>query len=148
MPPYSSIRTFITALQTGRTNITESLERLMSDHAALRQHPHFQDFRRGRAADAPMPAWTKAALRASGMKNEEIAHIDGWPDLEKDVVRAVMAGAVDAERTVHFFWELHRGAAAQTEIIDPDEWGDVTVIFRSPRAGVQLSANNSVDVQV
>ena len=139
MPPYSTLRTFITSLQTGRTNITESLERLMSDHGALKQHPHFQDLRQGGAADSPMPVWARAALRASGMSKDEVDHIDRWPDPQKDAVRGALVTAVDGARAVHFLWELYDGNDAETEVRDPDASGGITIIFRSPRSGVQLT---------
>src|SRR2546426_10801189 len=106
MPPYSTLKTFVQALQTGRTNITECLERYFNNFPAVSGHPHFADLQQPGAVDRPMPAWARQVLRGAGMSDAEVSHIDRWPDGEKEKVRAAVVDAVQNTRRMRFAWEL------------------------------------------
>lgn len=147
MPPFSTIRTFVKALQTGRTNITESLDRLMTNPSRHQQHPQFSEITSAQALDT-LPAWVRQLLRDHGMTDPEMDHIDAWPNGQKELVRQKVVAAVQSDRQVHFLWELHDDATPANDIQDPDAAGHITIRFRSPRHGVKLSSITFGDIKV
>ncbi len=147
MPPFSTIRTFAKALQTGRTNMTESLDRLMTNPSRHQQNPHFSEVTSAHALDT-LPAWVRQLLRDHGMTDPEMDHIDAWPNDQKELVRQKIVAAVQSDRQVHSLWELHDGAIPVNDIQDPDTAGDITITFRSPRQDVKLSAITFGDVKL
>ncbi len=139
MPPFSTVRTFVTALQSGQTNITRALDRLLTNPGRHRTNPNFASFRNRQAANAPLPPWLRGLLRGEGVSDPEVEHIDAWPDDQKEPVRDKTVEAILGDRRMRFFWELYDGPAPDTLIEDPDPTGGITVRFRSPRSRVRLS---------
>lgn len=142
MPPYSTLKTFVTSLKTGRTNITESLDRLMTNPGRHLTHAHFADLQVENAFNAPLPGWARTALRSSGMTEPEIDHIDVWPDVQKEAVRQKMVAAIESDRPIRFRWELYGGDAPVNEAGEDQETGATVIVFRSPGNGVKLSPLN------
>ena len=135
MPEKSTIKKFVAALQTGRTNTTRALEELWAargtlDAAKLAVLPTI--------GLTPLEPWLRQELAARGLSEPELVHLDRWPDPEKRAVRAKLVSVVGDSRPVHFSWELHRGDNEDHEIQDPDATGDITIIFRSPRRKVAI----------
>lgn len=146
MPAYSTLRTFINAVRTGRTNITETLDKLMTNPARHKLNTNELTLRQEHSLDAPLPDWMRRILKTAGMSDAEVSHLDIWPDDKKEEVRTVVVQAIDANLPVRFFWELHDGATPDNVISQrEDGW---TVRFRSPAAGVRLSHVNLGSVHV
>lgn len=145
MPPFSKIQTFVEALRTGRTNMTESLDRLMTNPSRHQRHPRFSEITSAHALDT-LPAWVRQLLRDHRMTDPEMDHIDAWPNDQKELVRQKMVAAVQTGRQVHSWWRLHDGATSVSDIQDPDAAGDITITFRSPRQGLKVS-NGDIKVE-
>lgn len=145
MPPYSTLRTFVNALKSGETNITRSLEKLVNDGSRRQKYADWVD--KPGALDGEFPAWLRTELVQAGMKQEEIEHIEAWPDSQKDVARAQVSAAVKDKRPVRFSWELWEGKHAESEVRrDADQ--EMRVVFKSPRDGVELGLVNFGGVKV
>lgn len=142
MPPYCSMRVFIDALNTGRTNVTRALDTLAATQG-LAAHADFAALSsEGALSSAPgagssaLPAWARSHLR--GLSASELRHIDAWPDAHKELVRQALVAGIQG-RKVRFAWELHSGDADETQVEGLEGAGDVTVTFRSPRGRVRMS---------
>ena len=158
MPPYTTIKTFMDALMTGRTNTTKALDALLQrnlqadqeDWARLQQ-PHSLD--KPGSAKIPEgiePGWWKDYLREKvlpTLSKGELDHIDAWPEEQKEQVRATIVAAKSDSRTVHFFWELHGGKKEDTQI-DVPAHGDITITFRNPRDRLEVSGLTWGDIKV
>jgi hypothetical protein len=138
MPPYTTLRDFISALATGDTNITRVLEQLAND-ATLRK-----DVNATASINKPngfddLPGWFSTACVQRGMNEDEVNHIAAWPNPQKETVRSQIAAAWSQNRPIHFSWELYEGDDALSELRrDPDS--EVRIVFRSPRKGVHLDS--------
>jgi hypothetical protein len=142
LPPYCSVRVFIEAINTGRTNVTRALDTLAATRS-LAAHADFATLsNEGALSSAPgagssaLPAWAKSHL--PGLSASELRHIDAWPDPQKELVRQALVAGIQG-RNVHFTWELHNGDADETQVEGLEGAGDVTVTFRSPRGRVKMS---------
>lgn len=137
MPAYSTLRTFVKSLQTGQTNITDTLDKLLSDQPALRSNRNWLTFKNTpNLLDNPVPAWLRALLKANGMRDIEIDHIDQhWPPDEKEKARQWIAYAIDHGQPLTFNWELHEGKNA----INVQRNAGARIVFLSPRDGVRIS---------
>lgn len=147
MPPGTTLRTFIDAIQTGQTKTTKALDDFFKNPGSLQDHPYRNDFRTVGAFNI-LPAWARSEFQNVGLSNVELAHIDSWPNDLKDNVRAKLDQAIHYNRNaVHFFWQPYPGSSEDAEIIDPDQNGDVTIIFKSPRNKITQTATQvTVDV--
>jgi hypothetical protein len=147
MPPGTRLRTFIEAIQTGTTRTTRALDVFFTDPGRHQNHPHRNDFKTPGAFNM-LPQWARTGLRAA-LSDLELAHIDSWPDEQKEAVRDAVDKAInDKRRAVHFFWLPSTLAAETTEIIDPDGAGDITIKFFSPRQMIRVVGNDEVTVDV
>ena len=140
MPPSTTIRHFINALKSGRTNITEALDGLFNDPAFLATYPQFATAN----FDAPLPDWARTALSSRNVSSDEIDHIDAWPG--KEALRQQVLQALQAGAGLQFFWEVHRGADEENVVAAGA--GNTTGTFRSPGNTVRLSFITFGDVQV
>src|SRR5438309_5670166 len=145
MPAYSTIHSFINAIKSGNTNITQCLERLAND-VAKRQKYH-ADISAPHGAVGHLPGWLRNEMVQTGMSQPEVDHVERWPDDEKEKARVQIVEAIRDERVIHFSWELYDGDRPLTEVRrDPNQ--DVRLVFRSPREGVKLSLLNFGDISV
>lgn len=142
MPPTTSVRTFIRALQTGRTRITAALDELLKVQN-LGNNQFFEDFSQPGALNGELPQYLRDALIERGLSEEELQHMDHWPDAKKELVRQAIVDAITNERGVKFEWELHSGGQSENAIQIEDDQTKVT--FRSPRAGLNLTATGTVE---
>ena len=148
MPPGTRVRTFIEALQSGRTNTTKALDAVFTRPGSLQNHPHRNDFRTAGAFNI-LPAWARSEFQQAGLSNVELAHIDSWPTHLTDAVRTSLNDAIQNNRNaVHFFWEPYDGNVEDTQIIDPDANGDITIKFRSPRKNIRQVGADDITVDV
>ncbi|MEX0682544.1 MAG: hypothetical protein WD904_03015 [Dehalococcoidia bacterium] len=139
MPPYSTLRTFIDALRTGETNITQCLENV-TNNRALRD-AHLAEVQTPNAFDGALPQWLCDALDQAGMSNDEIRHIERWPAREKEIVRQQVALSIGDNRTLRYGWELQDGDAPVSDVRVQNS-NEAVIIFRSPRSGVHLKTVN------
>ncbi len=136
--------TFVDILRTGRTKITKALDTLFADPGRLRSDPNFAEMQKEAAADGnahfdSLPTWAKKRLESFLNAKDHArlcAHIDAWPNDQKEKVRKKLVQAIDENRRVRFFWELHRGENRATEIFDPGEGREIIITFRSPRKSI------------
>ena len=142
MPAYSNLSTFIKTLKTGETNITKTFRKALRKEGV--------DLIRERSSvDPHLSDDLKAILAKHGMKPEEIDHVENeWPPEKRNEARMWVVGAVDADRSVAFSWELFAGKNPANGMDDPGAPDPVRVTFRSPRKGVQLSWLNYGQVNV
>lgn len=147
MPPYTTLRDFISALASGDTNITRVLELLANDGKMKTDPAASADIGRPNSFDQ-LPEWFNTACIQRGMTQPEVNHIAAWPNPQKETVRSQIAAAWSENRPIRFGWELHAGDEAASEVRrDPDQ--TVRVVFRSPRKGVRLTSKiNSGNVKV
>jgi hypothetical protein len=147
LPPYSTLRTFIQALEDGNTNITRVLTILM--HYPSRWQPNVADI----TVD-PLSPFLKDLFSAPGMmKPIEIEHIeDAWPMEQKEELRDNVLQAIEIGRRMVFKWMLKKDPPAETEIVWPPDSAPLTVpivvTFRSPRPGVQFSGEEGSEDDV
>ena len=143
MPAYSTLRTFIDSLRTGETNITRCLE-------ALLNNPNKRNDRAGeiRTLDVsqPFPEWLRQEFLGSGMKMQEVEHIERWPQAGKELVRRELEAAITSNGTLRFTWEIFGGDQPETHV-ERDGQG-ARIVFRSPRKGVHLSHMNYGEIHV
>ena len=137
MPPYSRLQTFVDALKTGETNITQSLDRLVNDDRKREAHV---DFVTTANAFASFPDWLRDELANAGMRPEEIDHIERWPNEEKGLVRIQIVHAIRDNRPLRFGWELYDGGRPVTDV-RRQPGRDARVVFRSPRTGVRVDGD-------
>jgi hypothetical protein len=143
MPPTTSVRTFIRALQTGRTRITAALDDLLS-HSGLADNDFFDAFSQPGALNGDLPDYLREAMMKRGLSEEEVLHMSHWPDDQKELLRQALVVAINDARTVRFEWELHSGADSDNPIHSAED-GDMKVTFRSPRSQLRLAATGSVE---
>ena len=142
MPVYSSVKAFIDSLKTGDTNTTKTFTR------ALRARGVSAISDRS-SVDPNLSAELKRILARFGMKPEEIAHVENeWPAEKRNQVRLWILAAVAANRKVAFSWELFAGADTANRREQPATPEPITIVFRSPRAGVRLSPGRSAQIHV
>jgi hypothetical protein len=137
MPPYSSLRTFIQALTTGRTNITYVLEQMASDPGCKQRLAG--EIAQPGAFSHPISQTLHQELIQSGMTEPEVAHMERWPNEQKESVRTQIDSAWKNGQPLHFSWELHDGDDPATEL-RRDANQDVRIVFRSPRKGVRITS--------
>ena len=145
MPPYSTIRTFVEALQTGRTNITRALDELLENPGSKQNDPDFPHMRSEGALNG-MPGWLRGRLTPR-LRPPEIDHIGRWPDAQKEKARREIVTSINDDRHTTFEWEVYAGPTPSVEV-RPGPSGGVVIVFRSPRAGLRLVEPSSGEVVV
>jgi hypothetical protein len=144
LPPNSTLRTFVHALETGDTNITRVLTILM--HYPTKWQPNVADI----TVD-PLSTFLRDLFSAPGrMKLEEIDHIeDAWPMEQKEELRTQVLQAIQVGRRMVFKWGPTSGETPETDIVWPPDNAPpgvpIIVTFRSPRPGIQLSGEDGND---
>jgi len=148
MPPVSTVRTFIEALRTGRTNITRALDQLLANPGSLQDDPDYPGVQQQGALNG-MPEWLRARLTqppvAPPLRPQEIDHIERWPNGQKEIVRAEIVTSIQQNRRTTFAWEHYRGSAPVNEV-RPGPGGGIEIVFRSPGANITLTAAGEIDV--
>jgi len=145
MPPPTTMRTFLEAIRSGRTNTTEALDMLFASPAAVRAHPNFTDLQAPGMLNMLQP-WARAELRRLGVGSEELAHIDDWPNNQKEIVRQKLVDAMNGNKPVEFSWKVYPGATEDTSIDEGP--AKVTITFFSPESKVRATGPDSVSVDV
>jgi hypothetical protein len=145
MPPRTSIRTFIRALQTGETKATRALTRVFTSPGELAGRGWFDEFQGNEGAlDGPLPPYVRDELPE--LDEDDIGHMGMWPDTQKRILRLALVQAIQQDRNVRFFWELHAGSTSINEIANLTGEGDIVVTFRSPRANLGLAVTSISEV--
>jgi len=156
MPEYSTIRAFITAVQTRRTKATKVLDALLGNPSAYQGSSLLQNLRTWDANG--LPGWAREELRKPGLSDsglrvseEELDHIARWPTGEKAKVRDAIVQAVDNNKSIAFFWELYNHETDSiTDVSGAGDAGGITVRFLSPRGKIRKSdlAYGSINVDI
>ncbi len=134
----STLRTYIESLQSGNTNITRVLDKLM--HYPRKWRPNTGDI-----TVNPLSQFVIEQFSAPGrMTPEEITHIvNEWPMDQKEALQTEVLLAIEEDRRMIFKWGVTNASTPSTEIIWPPDSAPmsvpVKVIFRSPRAGILFS---------
>ncbi len=140
MPPGTTIRTFIEALQNRETHFTEVADAIFSNPGNVPNLPRgaaaWAQFQQANALNRPLrqtSADIAEFLVDRGMTQAEVNHIDKWDDSLKETLRGRLAKAIrDNEPAMKFYWELHGGANEDADIQDH------SIVFKSPKEGVTL----------
>ncbi len=144
MPQTSTVKEFVTALRTRESKTTKALTKYFTGPGRHRDRlPAFS--RRG--ALNILPSWARRDLRALGLENKELSHINQWPNGQKEEVRKALVTAIENNRNVRFFWELHGGRTEETEVTDSGK-GAITIVFRSPQRNTRVSTASSTFSQI
>ncbi len=157
MPDHTPITKFIKTLRTRKTDITRSLDELfdMKYRNDLKNHPDIGTFKGTPNVLNTLPQWARDALQRpprpgvirDPVSNEELDHIDNWPNDQKEKVRVKLAHAIDNDRAVVFFWELYRGGVEHVAIDDPPNGEPISITFSSPFDNV-TEATGEIKVKV
>lgn len=157
MPDHTPIKKFIKTLRTRKTDITRSLDELfdMAYRDELKNHPDIGTFKSTPDVLDTLLPWAREALQRpprpgvirDPVSDEELDHIDSWPNDQKEKVRAKLAYAIDNGRAVFFFWELYRGDVEHVAIDDPPNGDAIGITFYSPFDNV-TEATGDVKVKV
>jgi len=147
MPTGTTPAELLQAQITGITKTTRVLDALMEA-----QDP---DVIAGLRQPGPIDQhWLRIVLQLPGganpelnMKPEELDHVIGWPDTQKELVRAAVLNAFDNNRNVRFRWRLGKCATETTEIRDPGV-ADIVITFCSPDSRKRQRAQNDIHVDV
>ena len=149
MPPNSTLKTYLQAVNTGDTNITRVLTILMHYPAQWQPHPP-DDFQ----VDPTLSDFLKDEFKKPGrMTLAEIDHIENqWPMALKENLRTHVLQAIEAGRPMVFKWGPTPGQAAATDIVWPPSNAPLTVpvrvTFRSPAEGIAFSGEEGNDDDV
>jgi len=146
MPAYTNLRTFINALKTGRTHITDCLDRFFQDAATVQSHRRYAEFAAGDWSGGP-PPWLGEFLDEIGLTPPEREHVLRWSPAELERTRATAAGAAAAGQAPTFRWGLHDGAAPLA-VPRSGSRGNPEVLFQSPGASLRLTSINYGEVYV
>ena len=165
MPDSTPIKKFIESLRTGKTDITNALDKIFdmgyrADLLACADpdltQPDLDNFRDETGQPNhldTLPNYANAMLQSRGVNIGEIDHINDWPPGQKKRVREKLVEALDPAkpRAVYFFWELYNGAFENVHIEDHGPGSDIIITFKSPRKNVQATPSKTgivEDVQV
>jgi len=150
MPPTTSIQTFIEALRTKQTKLTQRFDGLMerpggrgrslspTELGALSQAGAFA---------GPVPEWPLREDISAGLTQAEIDHLEEWPAGEREKARAAVVSAIHADRDIRFYWDLYDGATPITEVQRLTGL-PIIVTFKTPRPMVQVEQDASGEVIV
>jgi len=144
MPAFTKLRTFVNALKTGRTHITDCFDDFFQDPATVLAHPNFTAFS---TVWSVTPAWLPGFLDSIGLTPEERDHVLAWPLAELETARATAAGAVAAGQAPTFRWVLYDGAAPKS-LARTGAGGNPEVLFQSPGASLRLTQINYGEIYV
>jgi hypothetical protein len=157
MPDHTPITKFIKTLRTRKTDITRSLDEIfdMTYRDELKNDPNIDRFKNTADVLNTLPQWARDVLQRpprpgiirDPVSDEEIDHINDWPDDQKERVRLKLVEAIDNDRGVHFFWELYRGDVEHVAIDDPASGEDLNIIFYSPYDNI-TEATGEIKVRV
>jgi len=157
MPDHTPISKFIKTLRTRKTDITRSLDELfdLANRDDLKNDPNIDTFKNTPYVLDVLPQWARDALQRpprpgvfrDPVSDEELEHIDSWPNDQKEKVRLALANAVNTDRAACFFWELYRGDVEHVAVDDPSEGGSVNIVFYSPYMNI-TEATGDIKIRV
>jgi hypothetical protein len=146
MPAYTKLRTFVNALKTAQTHITECLDLYFSDLTTVQGHGHFADLMNGNFS-AGLPNWFGDFLDEIGLTEAERNHVLAWPPAEIEKARAHAAAAVGANESPTFRWVLYDGDNPNT-VLRTGANGNREVLFQSPGGSLRLTQLNYGEIYV
>jgi hypothetical protein len=157
MPDHTPISKFIKTLRTRKTDITRSLDELfdMAYRDELLIDPNIDTFKNTPNVLDILPQWARDILQRpprpgivrDPVSEEELDHIDSWPNEQKEKVRRKLVDAIDGGRAVYFFWELYRGDVEHVGIDDVTSGECINITFFSPFDNI-TEATGEIQVSV
>jgi hypothetical protein len=145
MPAYTKLRTFVNALKSGQTHITDSLDAFFQNPAAVMADANWAAFSSGDWLGGT-PSWLPAALSSIGLTGQEVEHVLKWPLAELEKTRVAARDAVNAGEAIKFFWVLYNGASPVSVPSNPPTGRQV--LFQSPGASLRLTSVNYGEIYV
>jgi hypothetical protein len=142
MPAYTHLRTFIEAVKTGRTHITERLDDFFADLPAAREHPHWGDFVNGNWTGGA-PEWLGGFLDEIELTTAERDHVLRYPAAELERVRAAAANAASDGISPTFRWGLYEGNEPRVITMEQGR-----IVLESPGGSLRLTRVNYGEVYV
>jgi len=144
MPPGTTIRKFIEALQRRETHFTEVADGIFANPGNAPNlplgGPAWAEFQQANALDRPLRTTSPsiaAFLEDREMTPAELDHIDRWDNALKERLRARLATAISGrEPAMKFYWELHGRPREEADIEDH------TIVFKSPQRGVRITSED------
>jgi hypothetical protein len=146
MPAFTKLKTFVIALKTGRTHITDCLDDFFGDLLHVQGHAHLSDLVNGNWS-ASLPVWLGQFLDEIDLTPAEVTHVLAWPPAELEKARAAAAAAVQAGQSPTFRWVLYDGAAPNS-LVRTGAAGNPEVLFQSPGASLRLTQLNYGEIYV
>ena len=146
MPAYTKLKTFVNALKTGRTHITDCLDDFFRDLNRVQNHQHHGDLLSGDWHVA-LPIWLGGFLDEIGLTGPERDHVLLYPKRELERARAAAASAVAAGSSPTFRWGLYDGSEPLA-VVRTGRGGNPEVLFQSPGASLRLTNINYGEVYV
>lgn len=142
MPPMTSVRTFINALQTGETKTTIAAQAALG--RGRRVSALVNALSKRGAFDSPLQEAFRAELRKAKLPSSYIEScIDNWPNKQKEKMRRAVASAVRDGRKVRIRWGLTTAGTYETQIRRTDS-GLVTITALSPRKSLRVSGSRGI----
>ncbi len=136
MPEQTPIGKFLATLKSGRTNTTTVLERIFKNISPTDEIIVWLT-----TADLsqPLPANVRTVLRAEGLSNKEIDHIDGWPKEPKEAARDAVIAAVTGEPRVAIDhrWGITHGSKAAVDL--PTNENGQTITYLNSHERIESS---------
>jgi hypothetical protein len=142
LPAFSTVRTYMQAINTGDTNITRVLTILM--HYPAQWAPNVAQI----TVNPQLSQFLKDEFGAPGrMTQQEIDHIDTqWPMAQKEILRTAVLQAIDVGRPMIFKWGTTPGSTPETVVAGPAPNAPLTVpvrvTFLSPAASFVFSGED------
>jgi len=147
VPETSTIKQFVVAVQTGQTNTTRALTSMFVRPGRYTNDPNWQAFQQPYCLNT-LPGWLRKMLKGNNLSDQEIDHMDEWPNEEKEAVRLALVAAIQANRDTVFSWQLYDGSVSANAVEGVGGANDIRIAFKSPRANVRSSALTYGDISV
>lgn len=133
MPETSPRWKFREALRTKKSEATMKLDVWGTDPAKVAAHPHFQAVQR----DGHFDTLDAGCVEALGFTAKMVAHIDAWPNDQKERARSLAVQTILAGDRVLFRWELCEDADEKVTHAWSETDGALIITFYSPEANVR-----------
>jgi hypothetical protein len=140
----TAIKAFFDDLREGQSRVTRMLQDMFLDPGAHQGSPNMPALKTSGAFDGPLPQWARQALADAGLTEDDINHVDEWP--QKEAVREALVQAIEGGTPISFSWEPHRGGVPETDV-DADGT-QIVVRFKTPLSLLRESADATGAVTV
>jgi hypothetical protein len=142
----TTVQTFIEALRRRQTNTTLGFDAIFTP--PYNTQDWLEEIMVEHAFDDALPPKAAKALGRAGLKPAEIAHLNLWPEDQKEAARLAVVQAIQAspQLRVRFFWDLTDGPEPKIEIVTSGDPYEVT--FFTPRSALRQAGPDDIDVGI